>query len=598
MFLAATIGRDHLRARFPGRALKFEWHEKPTDPHVARVRISVEPPNVAGAPHSGALIRGEDDELLGHLASCFPEAVQVDVAVAFVLDRGMSLLRPYLEDVLDRGDRVRWITGDYFGVTEPNSLQQLLDLDGSCESHVFESSGTSFHPKSYVFHFRDGDGVAFVGSSNVSASALGNGVEWNYRILRSRDDSGFDAVCSGFERLLRHPRTKPLTRKWIEAYRETRKPVPPRPTGVTPEEQPPPAPHPIQEEALAALRESRERGDEAGLVVLATGLGKTWLSAFDSSEFDRVLFVAHREEILDQARKTFRRIRPSANLGLFTGSNKSPSADVVFASVQTLGKSQHLRGFSPDEFDYIIVDEFHHAAARTYGSLLEHFTPRFLLGLTATPERTDGADLLSLCGNNLVFHCGLAEGIDRGELCPFDYHGVPDDVDYEQIPWRSRHFDEEALTAQLATQQRAQNALEQHEKYGGLRTLGFCASQRHADFMATFFTENGRRAVAVHSGETSAPRANSLDALRRGDLDVVFSVDMFNEGVDVPAIDTVMMLRPTESRILWLQQLGRGLRKSTAKNRLRVIDYIGNHRSFLDKPRALLGALLGIGESH
>lgn len=555
------------------------------------------PSPLTHAPHPDALIRGEDDPLLDHLASCFPRARRVDIAVAFVLDRGVGLLRPYLEDLLARGDRLRLITGDYFGVTEPNGLESLLDLTGSRALRVFETGGQSFHPKSYIFHFDDDEGIAFVGSSNLSKVALGDGVEWNYRVLRSRDGDGFASVRDGFERLFAHAKSKPLTHDWIAAYRKTRKPTAPERQAVSPEQEDPPEPHEIQRRALDALRESREEGDEAGLVVLATGLGKTWLSAFDSRDFDRVLFVAHREEILDQAQKTFRLIRPAANLGLYTGTERDPDAEVLFASIQTLGKVRHLRDFAADRFDYIIVDEFHHAAARTYRALLEHFTPRFLLGLTATPERTDGADLLALCGNNVVFRCDLAEGVRQGLLSPFAYFGVPDEVDYEQIPWRSTRFDEEELTRRLATRKRAANALEQHDRHGGTRTLGFCASQRHADFMADYFRQQGRRAVAVHSGETSAPRANSLEALRRGELDVLFSVDMFNEGIDLPDVDTVMMLRPTESRILWLQQLGRGLRKVEGKT-LRVIDYIGNHRSFLEKPRALLGSLFGIGEGH
>lgn len=610
---AIELGRDHLRTQYPDRLIHIAWSEPPvggSELSHLRIRLTIgsaEPAAIADLglpsaldrpPHLRGLIHGDDDPLLPHLAYCFPRAEQVDIAVAFVFDRGVRCLRPYLEDLLARGKRLRLITGDYCGVTEPNGLESLLDLDGLRDLRVFQTGGKSFHPKSYLFHLAGGEGIAFVGSSNLSQLALGNGVEWNYRVLRSRDDDGFASACAAFDRLLQHPNVRPLTHQWVDAYRATREPDAARQQGALPEEEPPPPPHEIQERALAALQETRDDDNVAGLVVLATGLGKTWLSAFDSRSFRRVLFVAHREEILDQARKTFRRIRPEASLGIFNGTEKTPDADVLFASVQTLGRVRHLRDFAPDHFDYIIVDEFHHAAARTYRGLIEHFTPRFLLGLTATPERTDGADLLTLCGNNLVFSCGLADGVRSGLLSPFAYYGVPDDVDYDQIPWRSTRFDEEELTKALATQRRAQNALEQHAQRGGRRTLGFCASQRHADFMAGFFDQNGVRAVAVHSGTTSAPRANALAALGRGELDVVFSVDMFNEGVDLPNVDTVMMLRPTESRILWLQQFGRGLRKAEGKDHLRVIDYIGNHRSFLDKPRALLGSLLAIGDDH
>ena len=236
----------------------------------------------------------------------------------------------------------------------------------------------------------------------------------------------------------------------------------PEPVGVDMEaEKPaqPPDPHGIQKEALEALEKSRAAGDRAGLVVLATGLGKTWLSAFDSEKFKRVLFVAHREEILRQARATFRSIRPEASLGLYTGTEKLPDADVLFASIQTLGRARHLERFAEDAFEYIIVDEFHHAAAATYRRLIDHFEPEFLLGLTATPERTDGADLLALCGENLVYRCDLIDGVNQELLSPFRYFGSPDDVDFANIPWRSGRFDPEALENAVTTEARAENAL-------------------------------------------------------------------------------------------------------------------------------------------
>ena len=545
------------------------------------------------------LVPGEGDPLLPHLVHELGKATAVDIAVAFVLENGIARLEEHFRDVLNRGGRIRFLTGNYLDVTEPRALRRLLDLEGNIDRRIFETKSpepkyadrpfkTSFHPKAYVTR-TDGDGVAFIGSSNLSQSALVNGIEWNYRVVSSRDAAGFRDVLDGFERLFVHPATRPLTDDWIDVYeRERKTPQPVAADAIEIETPPPPPePHEIQQEALRALQETREAGNTAGLVVLATGLGKTWLSAFDSSEYRRVLFVAHREEILGQARKTFRSIRPTARLGSFSGEEKDLEADVLFASIQTLGKQRHLDSFAPDSFDYVVVDEFHHAAASTYRRLIDYFRPNFLLGLTATPERTDGGDLLGLCQENIVYRCDLAEAITRGHLSPFHYFGVPDEVDYRNIPWRSSRFDEEALTEAVATQTRAKNALDQYRQRGGTRTLGFCVSQRHADFMADFFLKEGIRAVAVHAGSTSAPRADSLERLEAGTLDVVFAVDMFNEGVDLPDLDTVMMLRPTESRILWIQQLGRGLRKAEGKSHLTVIDYIGNHRTFLLKPQTL-----------
>ncbi|NLF68863.1 MAG: DEAD/DEAH box helicase family protein [Candidatus Anammoximicrobium sp.] len=544
------------------------------------------------APHHRALVRGGDhDPLLPHLLAELDRAVGADIAVAFVLRSGIRPIREHLRDLLDRGGRVRLLTGDYLDVTDPQALWELYDLDGSLDLRVYEAAQTGFHPKAYIFYRPSGEATAYVGSSNLTGPALESGVEWNYRIVSSRDGTGFTDIVEAFEQLYRDRATRPLDAAWITKYQARRRP----PAVIVPVEvkteapEPPPEPHEIQRQALAGLTATRAAGNSAGLIVLATGLGKTWLSAYDSSrpEFGSVLFVAHREEILTQAMQTYRRIRPEARLGRYTGTEKLPDSDVLFASIQTLGRQQHLKLFSPDSFDYVVVDEFHHAAARTYRRLIDYFAPKFLLGLTATPERMDGGDLLGLCQENLVFRCDVMAGIRQGLLCPFHYFGVPDEVDYANIPWRNSRFDEEELTRAVATRSRAQNALEQYRQRAGKRTLGFCCSQRHADFMADFFNEAGLRAAAVHSGPSSAPRATSLEQLAAGNLDVIFAVDMFNEGIDIPAIDTVMMLRPTESSTIWLQQFGRGLRLFPDKPHLTVIDYIGNHRTFLLKPRTL-----------
>ncbi len=587
----------------------------------------------AAPPHTRSLVTGEHDPLITHLAAHLSHAARADFAVAFIQQSGLALLEPHLEDLLSRpGARMRLVTGDYLDVTDPDALARLLDLAEAAPPdaltiRVFETGGIlSFHPKAYVFHPTPrSDGAAFVGSSNLSRSALTTALEWNYRVISSRDEPGFQSIASAFDALFAHPATVPLTDDWIDHYRTRRAPldlpeirrpsvIPGPSEGCGPSQpsahsrlagspleppEPPPEPTKVQREALSALESTRDAGYHAGLVVLATGLGKTWLAAFDSARdaFPRVLFIAHRDEILRQAMHTFRRIRPSAHLGLYTGRTRDTASDVLFASVQTLGRAEHLRRFAADAFDYIVVDEFHHAEARSYRRLLEHFAPRFLLGLTATPERTDGADLLALCQQNLVYRSDLAEGIEQRLLAPFHYFGIPDDIDYRNIPWRSGRFDETELTNALATRKRATNALDEWRAQAGPghRTLAFCASIRHADFVRDVFREHGIRAAAVHSEPTGDPRTLSLEQLEAGDLDIVFAVDVFNEGVDVPSIDTVLMLRPTDSRVIYLQQLGRGLRLHPGKTHLTVIDYIGNHRSFLLKVRALLDLGEGTG---
>jgi len=563
-------------------------------------------PQASPVAHSGvaskSITTGQLDALLPHLTQHLSNATRVEIAVAFAFPRGLNLLYEYFVDVLRRGGSIRFLTGDYRDVTDPDALVRLLDLQGNIECRVYEtaklqgeaSSGGSFYSKYCFCDHRDGTTAAFVGSSNLSKTALTTGVEWNYKVIDSRDPIGIQQIKKSFGDLFHSEHTRPLTHDWISEYRHRRlnaANTDTRRTNDDPIEVPLeiPRPHQIQLEALEQLNLTRAAENQAGLVVLATGLGKTWLSAFDSLQFKRVLFVAHREEILTQAMATFRVIRPHDHLGRYSGKGKDDAADVVFASVQTLSRQTHLQKFAPDAFDYIIVDEFHHAEASTYRNLLSYFKPTFLLGLTATPERSDGADLLALCGNNLVYRCDVPQGIELGLLCPFRYFGVPDTVDYRNIPWRNRKFEEEKLTDAVATQARAQNILEQYLKRAGKRTIAFCVSQRHADFTRDYFITHGIAARSVHAGPSSDPRAESLELLKSGQIPVLCAVDMFNEGVDVPELDTVMMLRPTESRIIWLQQFGRGLRRSHPAKKLTVIDYIGNHRSFLLKPQALFG---------
>jgi superfamily II DNA or RNA helicase/HKD family nuclease/diadenosine tetraphosphate (Ap4A) HIT family hydrolase len=547
------------------------------------------------------LIKGGDDPFLPHLILHLDEADTCDIAVAFLLDSGARCIIEHLKDFLDRGGKARILVSDYLDVTEPIALRRLSDLDGDLSLRVYETKVRGFHLKSYAFA-TGSDGIAFVGSSNLSETALTTSLEWNYKVVSARDAVGFRQILEGFEGLFNSSYSLPVSEEWIEQYENRR--LPPergQEIGVL-AEQPAaiPQPHPLQREALNALVTARNEGFTAGLVVLATGLGKTWLAAFDSDrpEFGRILFVAHREEILKQAVQVFRQIRPTARIGRLSGEQREIHTDLLFASVQTLSRIPHLSQFKPDDFDYIVVDEFHHAAAGTYRRVIDFFRPKFLLGLTATPDRTDGADLLALCQENLVYEATIRDGIEGKHLCPFHYFGVPDEIDYSNIPWRNSQFDITELTAAVATEARASNALEQLRKHGGERCIAFCCSQRHADFMAEFFVREGMRAVAVHSGANSAPRATSLERLRDGEIDVIFAVDMFNEGVDVPSIDTVLMLRPTESTIIWLQQIGRGLRIAEGKDQLTIIDYIGNHRAFLMKLRGMAVVIGSDAESR
>ncbi len=551
------------------------------------------------------LITGGQHPLLPELCRAINRAQEIDIAVAFVKSTGLKLLLPDLSQALAREGhpaRIRFLASDYLDITDPPALRSLILLqEQGADIRIFATQGSSFHLKAYLFAGGHAEatrwGKAFIGSSNISQQALQVGLEWNYRVDYP-DDAGFLEAQNRFEELWRHDQVAPLTDAWITAYEQRRKPPAQALEPGSDEQLPTPKPTPVQLEALAALDDTRRQGFQRGLVVLATGLGKTWLAAFDAQQCAarRVLFVAHREEILQQAAETFLRIRPRASIGFYQGQQRDREVEVLCASVQTLSRAAHLRDFAPDHFDYVVIDEFHHAVAATYRRILRHFAPRFLLGLTATPDRTDCADILSLCDDNLVFIQNLFEGITRSLLAPFHYYGIFDEsVDYQGIPWRNGRFDPEELAHRLATERRAAHALRLWRLHRQHRTLAFCVSTRHADFMAAWFQQQGVRAASVH-GQSDLSRGEALGLLKDGQLEIVFSVDLFNEGMDLPTIDTVMLLRPTDSKVLFLQQIGRGLRKVEGKDHLVVLDFVGNHQGFLHKPQALLGRTMNFGD--
>ncbi len=551
---------------------------------------------------------GPTDQFLPRLLEEINNASEIELAVSFIKSSGLRLLFSTLQDAVEtRNVELRVLTSDYLNVTDPQALRILMLLqERGADIRIYECNNHSFHLKSYIFLESEQDqwvqGCAFVGSSNISNAALTDGLEWNYRIAfpdegSNRATERFAEIRHKFTALFNDPRSLTLTYPWIERYEQRRKVIPLQiAPGSDDAELTPPTPQGVQIEALDALRQSREQGFRRGLVVMATGLGKTYLAAFDAQRTNakRMLFVAHREEILLQAEKTFLSVWPKARVGYYTGKSKDTDVDLLFASIQTLGKEHHLDRFPANHFDYVVVDEFHHAAAATYRILINYFNPRFLLGLTATPERTDQSDILSLCDDNLVFTCNLFEGINQKLLCPFTYHGIYDEqVDYQEIPWRNGKFNPNQLSNKLATLARARHALKEWQRNGLKRTLAFCVSIAHAEFMAERFKSWGIAAEAVHA-KSELRRAEALTQLDSGVIQVIFSVDLFNEGVDLPSIDTVMMLRPTESKVLFLQQLGRGLRRHEDKEQLVVLDFIGNHKGFLNKPQALFN----VGSSY
>jgi superfamily II DNA or RNA helicase/diadenosine tetraphosphate (Ap4A) HIT family hydrolase len=558
---------------------------------------------------------GAEDPFAHHVLPLFEQADEIDIVAAFVQESGLEKIQPAILTALRRGARIRIIAGDYLDITQASALELLLDweqataaddeqLPGKLEAAVVEVEQLpppvrSFHPKAWRFESQS-FGIAFVGSSNLSRSALDTGVEWNLRVDRDRDSVAYRRVHDAFEALWTSARR--LDARWIADYARRARRVPsPLPVGEV-EAEPlalPPTPHEVQLEALACLRDARASGHRRALFVLATGLGKTWLAAFDYAQLreelgrrPRLLFLAHRGELLRQAARTYRCLLraagETARAGWFVGDEGELDAELVFASVAKLSRRKHLPRLQSQHFDYVVVDEVHHAAADSYRRILDNIDAYFLLGLTATPDRADSADILGLFNELVAFSAGIPRGVELGRLVPFHYFGVKDEIDYENIPWRNRQFDAEALAAAAQTEARMQTFWRAWQQHPGKRSLIFCCSIAHAVYVRTWLRSRSLKVDAVFSGPDSDARETALASLERGELDAVCAVDIFNEGVDVPTIDRVVMLRPTESNVVFLQQLGRGLRAADGKTAVVVIDFVGNHRIFVERVRTLL----------
>lgn len=533
-------------------------------------------------------ITGNKQYLINRLKTSIKNATTIDIIVSFLMESGVKLLLQDLKEALNRGVKIRILTGNYLKITQPQALYLLKsELKDKVDLRFYNNPNKSFHPKAYMFH-NPIDSEIYIGLSNISRGALTSSIEWNYRFLKSAAPNDFKVFYDTFEDLFNNHSLiitdevlKDYSKQWTRPniYKDIEKEEIKEENVINIFE-----PRGAQIEALYSLEKSREEGFDKGLVVAATGIGKTYLAAFDSAKYNRVLFVAHREEIIKQAAQSFKNVRNSDDIGFFYGNQKDTKNSFIFALVQTLGKEQYLNEeyFSKDYFDYIIVDEFHHAVSSNYKKIIDYFTPKFLLGLTATPERLDSKDVFALCDYNMVYEVRLKDAISKGWLVPFRYYGIYDEtVNYEDIDYKNGKYDDKQLEEALMLNKRGEIILNHYLKYNSKRAMGFCTSRHHAEYMAKVFNENNIPSAAVYSGEKgeySEDRNIALSKLTSGELKVIFSVDMFNEGLDVPAIDMVMFLRPTQSPTIFLQQLGRGLRKFKDKKYLNVLDFIGNYK--------------------
>ena len=533
-------------------------------------------------------ITGDKDHLYPKLKQSFKTATTIDIIVSFLMESGVKLILQDLKEALKRGVKIRILTGNYLKITQPQALYLLKsELKDQVDLRFYNNPNKSFHPKAYMFH-NPIDSEIYIGSSNISRGALTSSIEWNYRFLKSTAPNDFKVFYDTFEDLFNNHSLiitdevlKDYSKQWTRPniYKDIEKEESKEDNVINIFE-----PRGAQIEALYSLEKSREEGFDKGLVVAATGIGKTYLSAFDSAKYNKILFVAHREEIIKQAAQSFKNVRNSDDIGFFYSNQKDTKNSFIFALVQTLGKEQYLNEeyFSKDYFDYIIVDEFHHAVSSNYKKIIDYFIPKFLLGLTATPERLDSKDVFALCDYNMVYEVRLKDAINKGWLVPFRYYGIYDEtVNYEHIDYKNGKYDDKQLEEALMLNKRGEIILNHYLKYNSKRAMGFCTSRHHAEYMAKVFNENNIPSAAVYSGEKgeySEDRNIALSKLTSGELKVIFSVDMFNEGLDVPAIDMVMFLRPTQSPTIFLQQLGRGLRKFKDKKYLNVLDFIGNYK--------------------
>ena len=550
--------------------------------------------NAEGQPNIGS-------ELKAELAT----ADSVDLICAFVIWTGVRHLRESLEDVIRRGGQVRVITTTYMGATEKRAVDELFRLGAEIKV-AFDARTTKLHAKAWLLERASGLSTAFVGSSNLSHSALFDGLEWNVRLSSMDATHVINRVRMMFESHWASEHFDPYDPAkngddLVRALQEYDKRSLGEATTISFANLDV-RPYPHQQRMLDALMIERERHDRhRNLVVAATGTGKTVVAALDYRQLVErygdlsLLFVAHREEILKQSRRTYQAVLRSGDFGELHGAGQTAEGRHVFAMVQSL-QAAKIREIAPQAFDVVVVDEFHHAAADSYDRLLNHLEPRELLGLTATPERLDGRDVTEWFDYRIAVELRLWEAVDQGFLVPFQYFGVADGTDLRQLTWRRGGYAAEELSNLLTGDDiRVGKLLEAIQQIvlepGQMRALGFCVSKEHARYMARKFTESGLKSIALTGDDSGEVRDQGLTDLKEGRVRCVFSVEVLGEGVDVPDVDTVLLLRPTASATLFTQQLGRGLRRARGKSSLTVIDLIGQqHREFRfeDRLKAIL----------
>jgi superfamily II DNA or RNA helicase/HKD family nuclease len=567
---------------------------------------------------SALLVNGHGQPSIGNeLKSELATANDVDVIMAFLKISGLKIIENQLADVVKRGGRVRVITTTYTGATDRKAVDRLCKL-GAEVKVSYDGTTARLHAKAWILKRLSGSTTGYVGSSNLSGPAMITGQEWNLRISYREQPHIIDDLIRIFNESWANPEYSTYdpdtdAQRLDDALKKAR--MWGAGAGQSQESSPfinyaglEVSPHPFQQEVLDNLESERLlHGRFKNLVVMATGTGKTVVSALDfkrlfvAAEVKTLLFVAHRQEILKQSQGVFRAVLKSGTFGeMFVDGQKPENWSAVFASVQSLSQKE-LSELDPKQFDMIIVDEFHHYPASSYVKFLNYFQPKYLLGLTATPERNDGQQILDLFDGVFAAELRLWEAIDRGELAPFQYFGIHDNTDLDKsVKWVNGHYDEKELSnVYTADHIRVglilQNMLDHLADVAQLKAIGFCVSVAHAKFMAERFSGAGIPSVHIVGETPSKERDQAVLDLKSGEIKVIFAVDIYNEGVDIPDVNTLLMLRPTESGVVFLQQLGRGLRKTPTKECLLVLDFVGNQNKKF-KFDAKYSKLLGVGK--
>ena len=522
------------------------------------------------------LISNREEKIVSLIRRELENCDEFIISVAFVTLGGVTMILEQLKDLEQRDVKGKILTGDYLTFTQPKALKKLLEFK-NIELKIL--SDEKFHAKGYFF--RKGDiWTMIVGSSNLTQTALTVNFEWNLKINSLKDGKIATEILNNFydvfnkipaldmDSLLEYERvynlTKEYTKKKKQEIREYKEIIP----------------NIMQKQALENLNNLRNY-ERKGLLISATGTGKTYLSAFDvrNANPKRVLFIAHRKTILQKAKETYENILRDKKIVIY-GEEDIDEADVVFAMIQTLSKENHMTKFSPDYFDYIVVDEVHHGGAKSYQSVLNYFIPKFLLGMTATPERGDNFDIYKLFDNNIAYEIRLHDALKEELLSPFHYFGISDiEIDGELI-------NEKSGIKKLTADARVNHIIEKSRFYGysgdKIHGLIFVSRIDEALLLEEKFQERGVKAIALTGDDSDEKRERSIAQLENGEIEYIITVDIFNEGVDIPCVNQVILLRPTESSIVYIQQLGRGLRKYPDKEYVVILDFIGNYeKNFL-----------------